>query len=124
MPPDKTGISCVDKNAYGVFIAMQESESGFCVKAARTPVDCSTSTGLGVSLERSPQGAIFSRDYWSSSENSETKFPHNNNAWNQRFSDGNQNNNNKNNENSVRAVRDFTQRHCVPASIAGVGALF
>ena len=31
-------------------------------------------------------------------------------AWKQRFSDGNQNNNNKNNTNSVRAVRDFAQR--------------
>jgi retron-type reverse transcriptase len=84
---------------------MQESESGFCVKAARIPLDCSTSTGLGVSPERSLLGAPFSRNHWSSSENN------NNNAWNQRFSDGNQNNNNKNNENSVRAVRDFTQEH-------------
>ncbi len=41
---------------------------------------------------------------WSSSANN------NNNAWKQRFSDGNQNNNNKNNTNSVRAVRDFAQR--------------
>ena len=42
--------------------------------------------------------------FWSSSQNN------NNNAWNQRFSDGNQNNNNKNNTNSVRAVRDFAQK--------------
>ena len=37
--------------------------------------------------------------YWSSSQNNI------NNAWNQNFSDGNQNNNNTNNDNSVRAVR-------------------
>ncbi len=36
---------------------------------------------------------------WSSTQNS------NNNAWVQRFSDGNQNNNNKNNNNRVRCVR-------------------
>jgi hypothetical protein len=36
--------------------------------------------------------------YWSSTQN-------NNNAWAQRFSDGNQNNNNKNNDSSLRCVR-------------------
>jgi hypothetical protein len=36
---------------------------------------------------------------WTSTENN------NNNAWNQRFSDGNQNNNNKNNALAVRCVR-------------------
>ena len=45
--------------------------------------------------------------FWSSSQN-------NNNAWNQRFSDGNQDNN-KNNNNCVRAVRGFAQRQAEEA---------
>lgn len=43
--------------------------------------------------------AFTTGNYWSSTENSS------NNAWNQRFSDGNQNNNNKDNTRHVRAVR-------------------
>ncbi len=39
--------------------------------------------------------------YWSATENN------NNNAWNQRMSDGNQNNNNKNTAYLVRCVRKY-----------------
>ena len=55
----------------------------------------------GWRIEKSvmPAKSRPSHSYWSSTENNT------NNAWNVRFSDGNQNNNNKNNANFARCVR-------------------
>lgn len=61
--------------------------------------------GCIASVARRVSGQLYrdafttSNNYWSSTENSS------NNAWNQQFSDGNQNNNNKDNTRHVRAVR-------------------
>jgi hypothetical protein len=86
-----------------------ESEQGFCVKAMRKPAELrlTPSFGIGKSCPGARRDEQYIRIFadWSSSENNS------NNAWKQRFSDGNQNNNNKTNTNSVRAVRDFTQSH-------------
>jgi hypothetical protein len=84
-------------------------EQGFCVKAVRKPAELlfMPSTGIGKTCPGARRDEQYIRTIadWSSSENN------NNNAWKQRFSDGNQNNNNKTNTNSVRAVRGFTQNH-------------
>jgi hypothetical protein len=86
-----------------------ESEQGFCVKAVWKPAELLFMPSAGI--EKPHPDARWDEQYirtiadWSSSENN------NNNAWNQRFSDGNQNNNNKTNTNSVRAVRDFAQSY-------------
>jgi hypothetical protein len=100
MFPGNAGISSV--TALG-------SVQGFCVKAVRKPVELlfMPSAGIGKSYPGVRRNEQYIRTFadWSSSENN------NNNAWNQNFSDGNQNNNNKNNTNSVRAVRGFTQDH-------------
>ena len=87
-------------------VTVRGSELGFCVKAVRKPIDCITPQSVRQTLfgiRRAGQNIRTIAD-WSSSQNN------NNNAWAQRFSDGNQNNNNKNNTLSVRAVRGFTQR--------------
>ncbi|MDR1586440.1 MAG: hypothetical protein LBS57_03165 [Treponema sp.] len=93
------------------------SEQGFCVKAVRKPAELllKPSTGIGKSCPGIRRNEQYIRTFadWSSSENN------NNNAWNQNFSDGNQNNNNKNNTNSVRAVRGFTQNHHLQAAPRG-----
>jgi hypothetical protein len=90
-------------------VTAPESEQGFCVKAVRKPVELlfMPSSGIGKSCPGVRRDEQYIRTFadWSSSENNS------NNAWKQRFSDGNQNNNNKTNTNSVRAVRDFTQSH-------------
>jgi hypothetical protein len=96
-------------NAGISFVTALESEQGFCVKAARKPEELlfmpSTGTGKTHPGERRDERYIRTIADWSSSENNT------NNAWDQRFSDGNQNNNNKTNTNSVRAVRGFTQNY-------------
>jgi hypothetical protein len=98
-------------NAGIPFVTALGSEQGFCVKAVRKPAEPLSflSTDIGKSCPGILRNEQYIRTFadWSSSENN------NNNAWNQRFSDGNQNNNNnnKNNTNSVRAVRGFTQNH-------------
>jgi hypothetical protein len=90
-------------------VTAPEREQGFCVKAVWKPAELrlTPSAGIGKSCPGIRRDEQYIRTFadWSSSENN------NNNAWNQRFSDGNQNNNNKTNTNSVRAVRDFTQSH-------------
>jgi len=53
-------------------------------------------------------GGFAANNYWSSSEYNA------NNAWNQNFSNGNQNNNNKTNTYYVRCVRDFKQTFSMP----------
>jgi hypothetical protein len=83
-----------------------ESEQGFCVKAVWEPAGRISPQLVLESLPDVHPVGRYTRTVadWSSSQND-----NNNNAWSQRFSDGNQNNNNKNNEFSVRAVRGFTQ---------------